>query len=145
MLFDSEMKEMLCMKKNCYGGILYEVYGTVVDLKKSGLNVEFGLEPFLAPEAAMTDGNDTVPATVLIRHKLVRKVHGMSHDADIFFANRKWRYTYDTELPIRNGDRVRIFIDTLEIDKVRSKQMDGSCTLPLANVLHIGGTSDVAN
>ena len=42
MLFDSEMKEMLCMKKNCYGGILYEVYGTVVDLEKSGLNVEFG-------------------------------------------------------------------------------------------------------
>lgn len=121
-------------QKSCYGGTQFEVYGKVVDLQQHGSRVEFRLEPVSVPEAAMMDGNDIVLATILICHKLIRTSRGMVNEAEVFFANRNWKYVCDTTFLIRDGDKVRIFIDNDEIDKVRDSQMDGNVEIPLADV-----------
>lgn len=121
-------------KKSCYGGTQFEVYGKVVDLQQYGSRVEFRLEPVSVPEAAMMCGNDIVLATILICHKLIRTSRGMVNEAEVFFANRKWKYVCDVTFRIKDGDTIRIFIDYDEIDRVRDSQMDGNVEIPLADV-----------
>lgn len=122
-------------KKTCYGGTQFEASGKVVDLQQQGSAVKFRLEPILAKDAVMSDGNVATRATVLICRKLIRTRSGMEDASEVFPANRKWMYVYGADSLIKNGDMVRIFIERDEIDRVRASQMDESVEVQLAGVI----------
>ena len=122
-------------KKTCYGGTQFEASGKVVDLQQQGSKVKFRLKPALVNGAAMSNGNATAMATVLICRKLTKTCNGMENNNEVFLANRKWWYVYDAGSLIKNGDMVRIFIARNEIDKVRDLQMKESVEVPLSGVI----------
>ena len=70
--------------KDIYGGKEYEMCGIVANLSKDAGYYTFNLEPLLCADAEVTDGNARKSASILVCRKLVRSIHGMKHEDELF-------------------------------------------------------------
>lgn len=110
--------------KDVYGGKEYEMCGIVANLSKNAGYYTFNLEPLLCADAEVTDGNVRKPASILVCRKLVRSICGMMHEAELFVANRNWRFKVQGDnLKIAENQVVRVFVAKETLDKLDGEQM----------------------
>ena len=123
-------------KQHGYEMFLYRIRGYVKNVKKSGSQTIFNIEPSSLHISGMQINGVTHPAITLIGHRLIKTAQGMKSDDDVFGALQSVKFVC-TNVPanLKDGDYHEFHIEEAEAIRIKPLMADPNLVVKVAGIL----------